>query len=227
MAADHDRLAEVAQLAQQLAQLDAGTRVQAGGGLVEQQHLGIVDERVREAQPLLHAAREAEHVGVALVREVDQLEQVADHAPPLGGSEAVAPTEEVQVLPDLHVVVHPEHVRHVAEDATNRLGVPAHRFAGDRGVARGRGEERREHPQHRRLAGAVRTDEAEDLALLDRQVHAADGDRAVVALHEPGGLDDGAHWTVPSRASWNMKPELPSGLSFTKRTSTCPVVGST
>ena len=85
MAADQDRLAEAAQLAQELAQLDAGPRIEAGCGLVEQQHLRIVDEGVGEAQALLHAARQALDVGVALVREVDQLEEVADHPPPRGG----------------------------------------------------------------------------------------------------------------------------------------------
>ena len=66
VAADHDRLAEAAKLAEELAQLDAGARIEAGGGLVEQEHLGIVDERVGEAEALLHAAGEAEDVGVAL-----------------------------------------------------------------------------------------------------------------------------------------------------------------
>ena len=84
VAADEDGLAERAELAEQLAQLDPGARVEAGGGLVEQQHLGVVDERVGEAQALLHAARQALDVGVALVGEVDQLEQVADHPPPRG-----------------------------------------------------------------------------------------------------------------------------------------------
>ena len=49
----------------------------------------------------------------------------------------------------------------------------------DRRLAAGRGEQRREHPQRRRLAGAVRAEEAEDLAGRDREVDAADGlDRA-------------------------------------------------
>ena len=68
VAADQDRLAHRAQLAEQLAQLDPGARVEARGRLVEQQHLRIVDERVGQAQPLLHAAREGLDVGVALAR---------------------------------------------------------------------------------------------------------------------------------------------------------------
>ena len=118
VAADDDRLAQRAQLAEELAQLDPGARIEPGGRLVEQQHLGVVDERVGEAQPLLHAAREALDVGVALVAEVDEVEQVADHLAPPGGRDAVAAGEEVQVLPDPHVVVDTEGVGHEAEDAT-------------------------------------------------------------------------------------------------------------
>ena len=85
MCCDEDRLAQRAQLAQELAQLDPGPRVEPGRGLVEQQHLRVVDQRVGEAQPLLHAARQALDVGVALSAEVDQVEQVADHPPaPVG-----------------------------------------------------------------------------------------------------------------------------------------------
>ena len=55
VAADDDGLAQRAQLAEQLAQLDPGARVQAGGRLVEQQHGRVVDERMRKAETLLHA----------------------------------------------------------------------------------------------------------------------------------------------------------------------------
>ena len=66
VAADEDRLAERPQLAQELAQLDPGARVQAGRRLVEDQDGGVVHERVGEAEALLHAPRERRHVGVPL-----------------------------------------------------------------------------------------------------------------------------------------------------------------
>src|SRR3970040_1783480 len=46
------------QLAEQLTQLDAGARVEAGGRFVEEQHGRVVDERAGEAEPLLHASAE-------------------------------------------------------------------------------------------------------------------------------------------------------------------------
>ena len=90
VAADEDRLAERAELAEELAQLHAGPRVEARGRLVEQQDLRVVDERVGEAQALLHAAGEALDIRVALVAEVDEVQQVADHLAPAGGGDPVA-----------------------------------------------------------------------------------------------------------------------------------------
>ena len=46
---------------------------------------------------------------------------------------------------------------------------------GDRRLAAGGGEEGAEHPHGRGLARAVRAEEAEDLALGDREVDVADG----------------------------------------------------
>ena len=195
-----------AQLAEQLAQLDPGARVQAGGRLVEEEHLGVVDEGVGQAQPLLHAARQGLDVRVALVAQVDQLQEVADHPPTGGRRDAVAASEEVEVLPDLHVVVDPECVRHEAEDATHLVGVPGDRPAGDLGVAARRQEEGGQDAQGRRLAGAVRPDQAEDLTGLDVQVDAGDGERAVVALDQALGPDDGTHSTSPVIAISKLNP---------------------
>ena len=64
---------------------------------------------------------------------------------------------------------------------------------GDGGGARGRGQERREHAERRRLAGAVRPEEADDLADLDVDVDAANGLDATCAggevLGQPARLN--------------------------------------
>jgi hypothetical protein len=44
------------ELLEQLADLDPRPRVEAGRRLVQQQHLRVVQEHPRDAQPLLHAA---------------------------------------------------------------------------------------------------------------------------------------------------------------------------
>ncbi len=46
---------------------------------------------------------------------------------------------------------------------------------------------------HRRLAGAVESEDAEDLAFVDGQVDAVDGDDVAVPLAELLHLEDGVH----------------------------------
>ena len=49
------------------------------------------------------------------------------------------------------------------------------------------------HALHRRgLAGAVRADQPEDLAVLDLERHVIDGDRLPVGLADAGDADDGS-----------------------------------
>jgi hypothetical protein len=61
----------------QAADLDPRAGVQAAGRLVQQQHLGIVQEHAGQAQPLGHAAGKAGHKGVALVAQVDQIASIS------------------------------------------------------------------------------------------------------------------------------------------------------
>ena len=163
------------------------------------------------------------HVGVALVGQVDQLQQVADHLAPPGGRNAVAAGEEVEVLPDPHVVVDAERVGHVADGPAHRVRLAPDAVAADLRVARGGHEQRREHLERRGLARAVGPDEPEDLALLDLEVDARHGHRAPVALDQPDRPDRDAHLTVPSSRLTSVKPtSLPSAARFTNRTTKLP-----
>ena len=114
-------------------------------------------------------------VRVALVGEIDQLEQVGDHPAAGGRRDAVAAGEEIEVLPNLHVVVDPERIRHEPEDAAHLVGVPRDGHAGDLGRAGGRCQQRGEDAERRGLARAIRPHQPEDLALLDGQVDAGHG----------------------------------------------------
>jgi hypothetical protein len=71
------------------------------------------------------------------------------------------------------------------------VGVAGHVDPRHLGLTGGDREQRREHAHGRRLAGPVGTQEAEDLAGVDLQVHAAHGLHralpAVVVLHKPFG----------------------------------------
>src|SRR4051812_20120739 len=60
-------------------------RIEAGGGLVEQQEPRFADQRRGEAEPLAHAVRVAAYPVLRAVAELDELERLLD-APKPGGS---------------------------------------------------------------------------------------------------------------------------------------------
>ena len=68
-------LPRCADAAHQLPDRAPRLRVEAGRQLVEKHHLRIVDQRQRDEQPLLLAARQRHEPGVALVAQAELLEQ--------------------------------------------------------------------------------------------------------------------------------------------------------
>ncbi len=73
---EHDRDPVRPQLSDVLPRRPAGGRVEPGGRLVEEQHLGSTDDRQRERQPLLLPTGEVPEPGPARVVEPDAFEQV-------------------------------------------------------------------------------------------------------------------------------------------------------
>ena len=196
MAGNHDRLAHLAELLEQAADLDPRARVQAAGRLVEDQHLGVVQEHAGQAQPLRHAAGKAGDEGLALVAQVDQVEHlVADLLPPRT-LDAVGRGEKLQVLDDLHVVIDAEEVGHVADDPPDFLGMRVDRVAADARLAPGRLQERGQDPHRRRLAGTVGADVAEEVALAEFQGQVLQGVQFAVDFGQVLGFDHGGGHVV-------------------------------
>src|SRR6185312_5947348 len=74
---------------------------------------------------------------------------------------------ELEILADREVLPEGESLRHVTDVALDELGLPANVVA-EAGAAAGvRREETAHEADRRRLAAAVRSEEAEDLALHD------------------------------------------------------------
>ena len=104
---DDDRVV-LLELEDQLLDLLRGDRVERGAGLVHQQHLGLVGQRARDAEPLLLAAREA---GARFLQPVL-------HLVPQGRLPE-APLDQVGQIAPCHEPVERRPVGHVVED---RLG---------------------------------------------------------------------------------------------------------
>ena len=102
------------------AQLAGADRVDADRRLVEEEHLGVVQQPAGDVQPLPHAAGEALDALLLAAGEADHLEQVADPLPLLARGDAVQLGEVAQVVervePFVEAAVAAEDVADVAAD---------------------------------------------------------------------------------------------------------------
>jgi hypothetical protein len=128
-----------------------------------------VYEGERDVEPALHAAREAAHDAVRGVGEAEALEQLVDTAVELGPADALEAPAEAQVLARGGLAVGAAALGDNAYQPPDRGGLGAHVVAGDARAARVGTGKRGGDPDRGRLAGAVRAEQAEHAALLDRE----------------------------------------------------------
>ncbi len=191
---EEHRLAALAQLEDQVAHLLAADRIEAAHRLVEHDQIGVVHERLGQASPLHHALRELLEVLGARAIEADPRDQLVGAALARGGVDAEQPAREVAELADGQVVVEVRLLGQEPEALAR--GAAGHGLAEDLGGAAGRGDEAHEDADRRGLAGAVGTQEAEDLAAPDKDVDPAQGydlapaKRRSIGLLEVLDLDD-------------------------------------
>jgi hypothetical protein len=196
--------------ADQLAELVHLVLGQPGGGLVEEEQVGLGDEGAGEGDALLHRVREAARVavGVALGIQLDQgpLRALAQQPVVLvgvgqgedGGHETRL---RVPVRTDHHVLEHGQPGEQAdalqrardAELAELARPEPAQLLVTPGDAAGRRADEAARHVEQRRLAGAVRADEAVHLTGLHRERdvtqrgHAPEGDADPAHLEPCGG----------------------------------------
>ena len=163
-------------------------RVDAGGGLIEEQHLRIVQHRRAEGHPLLPAPRQLAGGHVPLTLQPAAGQHPVDPLAAQGAGDGVDPGIERQVLADREVVVEGELLAHVADPAQQ---VPAAQPAGlpRQGHLAGAGfQQPAEHLDGGGLAGAVGPQKPEDLAVAHLQIHLAHRLEVAEAAGEgPGG----------------------------------------
>ena len=169
-----------AQLLEQQAHGAAADGVERGRRLVEQQQPRLADERLRDAEALLHALRHAVDAALRGVRERDELEQPRA----LRGAAARVGEPLVQLE---HLVgrVPAGEAEELGEVAERRACVArACARACDLRRAAGRAHEADGDLHERRLAGAVRAEQPDELALADLEVDAFQRVDGAVALRE-------------------------------------------
>src|SRR6187401_2987744 len=200
MGEDPDPIAQLLDLAEQVARKQHGEAAVTGQGLNEVEELGhagrvdgrrrlvededlrILDEGIGDAEPLEHAPRVGIGGMVGRVRQAHLLEELDDPRRRLRRVEAVQARRVVEVLAAGEPAVKSDAVRQVADPTLHLERVARRVEADDARLAVARLREAQEHEDRRRLARPVRPEESVDLARADAEGQVVDRDEIAVSL---------------------------------------------
>jgi hypothetical protein len=184
MTGDEDRLADRGKVLEQVAHPEDALRVQAVDRLVEQEHLRVAEEGGCDAEPLSHAEGEAARALLRHLAQPDEVEYLVDPSP----LDRVGLRDPDQMVVRAAPAVQSAGLEQRA-DLVQRVAMCGVRLAVHRDVAGGRGVEPEDHSHRRRLAGAVRAEEAGDDTRLNREGQLVDRESVAVPLGQRPRLD--------------------------------------
>ena len=195
---EHQRDAALLEPEQPVPQHVPGLRVEAGGRLVEQHEVGLVDQRAGDREPPLHAAGQRLDLVVARGRSsCTKSSSSSARARITALRQAEVAAVDEQVLPDGELEVEGVLLRDDAEPAADRRAVGGRVQAEDAQLAGGGRGDAADHPHGRGLARAVGAEEAERLARRDVDVDAVDRGEVAEPLDQPAGADQRARRRPP------------------------------
>jgi hypothetical protein len=175
----------VGETVHEVPELSAGERVDPGRGLVEEEHARLVEDGTGQREPLAQAQRQRQRLAVGEAGEAEARQQGVDAAGCRGPVQTVEAGRQAQVLADRLVAIEREALRHVPDARPHAGPLAAHVVAGHE---RGAGRRRLQPAQHldeRRLAGAVGTEQAHDLARAHLEAHLVHGREGPEPTGEP------------------------------------------
>jgi len=167
-------------------------RIDARERLVEHHELRLRDERARDLEAPALTAGKRERLVRPQVLDVQLVEEPFEPQFPLLPADGECLEDREDVLLDRELAEHGRFLREIA-DAPPRAAV--HRHVGDvflveEDPAVLRRDEADDHVERRRLAGAVRAEEADDLSLLHVERDVVHHIAAAIRLHESFGAQD-------------------------------------
>ncbi len=152
-----------------------------------------MDEGGGEVEAPLHSPRVGADTPIGRGGEVDPLEQVVGAAAALGGRDPLQRRLQADQLAAGHQRVQGSFLQGDPDRGADGPRLGDHVVAGDGGAAAGGEQQSGEHPHRGRLAGPVRAEEGEDLALAYLDVYSLHGEHIVEGTLE-SFYDDG--WSV-------------------------------
>jgi hypothetical protein len=149
--------------------------IEAGRRLVEEEDLRPMDDPEADVEPAAHAARVRAGRSVRGRLEVEGREDLGRAGFGVGRVHAVEPALDDELATAGLGRVGRAALRDVADALPDEARLAPQVGAGDGCLARGRLDERREHPERGGLARPVWPQEAENLPGADMQIDARDG----------------------------------------------------
>ena len=168
---------------------DAGDGVEAGGGFVEEEDFGFVDEAAGDFEAAAHAAGEHFDGFVGPLEEVDFFEELVDDGAAFVAGHAVELGEDGHVFFGGEVKVGSHGLGDDADDFADVVGMACDVDAVDGGLTGGDGDEGGEHADEGGFSGAVGAEESEDFAVVDVEGEGIDGGEVAEAFGEVLDID--------------------------------------
>src|ERR1051326_3236322 len=156
-------------------------------------------------EALLHATGIFFDVAPAVFGEADLLQQRTDASRRFVLVDAVEARDVAQVFPPREIVIKSGIFRQIADAPFDFDRLARWIEAADAHAAAARLRQAKQHEDGRRFAGAVRAEKAEDLALIDPEGKAVDGDQVAVTFGEIVCLTS-SHYRRPRRQNTMASP---------------------
>ena len=184
LAGDEHAGAAFGDLGDEVPQLEAAAWVEAGGGFVEEQERRFADQRGAEVEPAPHPTRVGAHPALGGVGEPERVDQRGAAGATVVIAEPVEAADQLEVLAPCQQLVDRRVLTGEPEVAACLRRLPGHVRSAHGDVAVVGVEEGGDDVDECRLAGAVRTEQTDDLPGADVEVDAAQClDRAEGAHH--------------------------------------------
>ena len=161
---EHQRGAALLELVQLVPQQVACLGIEAGGRLVEQQQVGLVDQRSGDAHAPLLPAGQWLDLTAGAVAELDEVEQFGGPLAGVATADVEVPRVDDQVLEHGQLGVELIGLGHDADPRPDRAAVSLRIEPEDAQLAVRHRRHAADHPHRRGLARPVRAEEPERLA---------------------------------------------------------------
>ena len=175
----------------------AAARIQAGGRLVQEDHVRVTEQPGGQIQPPAHAAGVRLHAAVGGVEQIELFEQLMSSTPSILTGQPAQAAHHPQVLAAGLQLIQRDALAGQADPPAHLVSLGHHVIAGDPSLTSVRGRQGGQDPHGRGLARAVRAEHGQDGTAFDAQVYSVQDRCRPVGLGQPGRFD-GVHLASPN-----------------------------